>query len=379
MPSCNNSASSQNTRVFAPYVLLKQDTNRLAIVLKSGEGYSMQSFSPGDVIRYDPTTTGYVKSQATASAEQNAEVLGVVESGSGSPPYTVVVSGSIAYPTAKITAIVDGGAGGKEILFLDEAVAGGLTGTVDTASGVKIIKPVLQLAPHGGYNAIVVNYVGYKTGNSTAVNFTEMPTSTIVFGPPGLDNDVYLPLDADQSISPTESPEAYDYFGLSYGPWLEKITLTIPGSSVALTEALVTSKAQAYQLENGLRVNSGTIERVDTTNNIIWVRKGADVSAMSSSLATGVYINGYQYSLVSSTVAEFFVPKIEGSQLTQGGDSLVPYFKTMQVNSVYIPDGITCINLSVTGNLVVNSVNVYSKLAELETKINQLNGRVSAF
>ena len=71
--------TSQNTRIFAPQVYLTQDTTRLMIKLKSGEGYTIPSgLTLGDVIRYDPQTIGYTLS--SANNEQNAEVVGVIES-----------------------------------------------------------------------------------------------------------------------------------------------------------------------------------------------------------------------------------------------------------------------------------------------------------
>ena len=375
MPSCNNSASSQSTRVFAPHVVLKQDTSRLAIQIKTIDGLPASGITAGDIIRYDPLIPGYTLS--VASSDEKAEVVGVVETATPTA-CTVVVSGSVLYPVERLNKIVSGGSSGKDILFLDDVIPGGLTGTVDTSATTKIVKPVLQLAPHGNYNGIVVNYIGYKTGNAVGVDFTSVPQSTIIWGPGGLASDAYIALDTDQYLTPTQSPSAYEYFGTSYGPWLEKIYLTVPGSSIALTQGLVTSKAQAYQLQNGVRVNAGIIEQVDTVNSIIWVRKGAGISSMSSSLS-GVYINGYQYSLTSSSIAEFFIPKVEGSQFTQGGDALVPYFKTIETSNVFIPDGITCTNLNATSTLIVNSVNVGSKLTELENKINLLNNRVNAF
>ncbi len=102
MPSCR-SVSSQNTRVFAPHVILQQDTTRLAITLTTGQGYTLASgLTAGDVIRYDPTNKQYLKAQA--DTEENAEVVGVIESGK-TAPYTVVIAGSIAYPSERLTLI----------------------------------------------------------------------------------------------------------------------------------------------------------------------------------------------------------------------------------------------------------------------------------
>lgn len=373
MPS-SSSTSTQFSRLFAPHVILQQDTTRLVINIKSGEGYTLSAgLTLGDVIRYDPTDLAYKKSQA--DIEENAEVFGVIESGSSSS-WEVVVLGSVKYPTTKLNAILDGGAGGKDILFLDESVAGGLTGTINIASGVKIVKPVIQLAPHGIYNGIVVNYIGYKTGNQISGSGQSALVGSIVFGPSGAEAKTYIPLDVDQVLSPTDQPEIYQFFGTTSGPWLEALTITT--SSPTLTTGLVSSSAQAYQLKGGAKVNAGIVEDVDLINNIVYVRKQAGVSSMDSTIGN-VYINGLAYVFSATTVQDFFVPKVVAPSITQGGEPLVAYLKTTESLSVLIPEGVTLTNLNVTGTSTVAGVNVGTKLAELENKINLLNGRVSAF
>jgi hypothetical protein len=47
--------------------------------------------------------------------------------------------------------------------------------------------------------------------------------------------------------------------------------------------------------------------------------------------------------------------------------------------SVLIPAGITCDKINAATLLIVDGVDVGAKLAELEAKVNLLNGRVSAF
>jgi len=373
MPSCN-SASSQSSRVFAPHVILQQDTTRLAITLKSGEGYTLAGgLIAGDVIRYDPGDLSYKKSQA--NTDENAEVVGVIESGSSSL-YTVIVSGSINYPQARLNAIVDGGPDGKkDILFLDDAVAGGLTGSINVGEGVKIVKPVVQVAPHGQYNAVVVNYIGYKTGTQpTAEGMPSPPTGSVVFAPEGAGNDVYIPLDADQTLLYSDNPDVYAFFGTTYGPWLEKLTIT----SGVLTAGLATNNAQAYQLKNGVKVNAGYVEIVDTVNNIVYIRKAANISAMNSTIG-GFYINGVGYGYSSSEIQDFFVPKVEAPNITQGGDALIPYLKISDPTAVSLPTDIAANSFTADTSIIVDSVDVGAKLAELEYKINLLNARVSAF
>lgn len=372
MPSCR-STSNQNTRVFAPHVILQQDTTRLAITIKSGEGYTLQTgLTAGDVIRYDPIDQSYKKSQA--DTEVHAEVLGVIESGSAAAAqYTVVVSGSITYPAAKLTAIPSGGDGGKDILFLDENVAGGLTGTINLDEGVKIVKPVIQVAPHGNYNGVVVNYIGYKTGNTPSGSNPVPFTSSIIFGKEGLENDVWLPLSQNLTLNVNDYPQVYSTYGTSYGIWSELLTI----STGTVVSGLVGQ--QAYQLTSGGgKYNTGTVTAVDTGNATITIQKNATSDSMDTSKA--IYVGGTAFTASVTDVVTFTVPKVENIQGTQGGEALVPYLKTYDTSSVTIPQELTINQLTVDSNLAVGAVtDVEAKLAELENKINLLNSRVSAF
>ena len=185
------SSSNLNTRVFSPYVVLKQDSSRLAFTIKAGEGYTLNSgITTGSVIRFDPSITatgitgGYTLSRA--NTDVNSEVVGVVESISGGA-YTVVASGSINYPADKLNQITSGGNGGIDVLFLSDTVDGGLTGTIDVSSGQeKIVKPVIQVAKHGNYNGIVTNYIGYKTGTEITAQSDDslIPLGSVVLSNP---------------------------------------------------------------------------------------------------------------------------------------------------------------------------------------------------
>lgn len=182
-----NTSTNINARIFSPYVVIGgEEKRRLLLTLKSSEGYSINSgITLGDVIRYSPSLNGYTLSQA--NTDENAEVVGIVESISGDA-YNIVASGSVKYPVSRLNAIVGGGAGGVDVLFLDEKVAGGLTGTINIDTGEKLVKPVLQVAPHGEYNGIVLNQIGYKTGNRAVLELDKdiLPVGSIIFLDPSV-------------------------------------------------------------------------------------------------------------------------------------------------------------------------------------------------
>lgn len=369
MPSCR-STSNQNTRVFAPHVILQQDTTRLVITLKTGEGYTLAAgLTAGDVIRYDPIDLSYKKSQA--DTEVNSEVLGVIETGK-TPPYDVVVYGSIKYPTERLNTIVDGSDGGIDVLFLDDQVAGGLTGTIDLSTGIKIVKPVVQIAPHGLYNGVVTNYIGYKTGSAPVPGgaMPVPPTGGFIIGQPGLDNRYWLDLSQDQMLSASAYPSVYSIYTTQYGPYEELVTI----SNGTITTGLVGQ--QAYQLTNNIKTLIGTVTGVDI-NGTITVKKEANSSFYDATKA--LYVGRTGFGVSGSVVKTFFVPKVV-TNATQDGEALVPYLKLREdANSISIPSELTINQLTAETTLTVNSVDVGAKLAELESKINQLNARVSAF
>jgi hypothetical protein len=369
MPNCR-STSNQNTRVFAPHVILKQDTNRLVLTLRSDEGYSLPPFTAGDVIRYDPDAIGYVKAQA--NNDVNSEVVGIVET-VGNTTTTVVVSGSIQYPTARLDSILDGGDGGKDILFLDPNVAGGLTGTIDLDQGVQIVKPVLQVAPHGAYNGIVVNYIGYKSGS--AVVGTEESLVPVVFGRPGLEGERegFLDVSENRLVSSSEYPSLYSYYGTDGGNYQEEATVT---SGVLLSSYV---GSQIYQLTSGgARINAGTVTGVNIINNTVTIEKTSSTELMNSSAP--IYVNGTPLVISDSTISHFTIPKAVGAEIVQNGETLVPYIQLKNATAITIPSETTMTNLNVTGVINLGSISdLEAKINDLEYKINLLNSRIAAF
>ena len=125
------------------------------------------SFSVGDVVRFDTAAGQWVKSQANTA--ENSEVVGVV-SASSAGQFDVTYAGYISIPT--IT-------NNYPVLFLDSAVAGGLTASPPSAIGT-VVKPVLTKSTSGsGY--VVTNYLGTQIGGSSTVSIDEIqPVGTIM-------------------------------------------------------------------------------------------------------------------------------------------------------------------------------------------------------
>jgi hypothetical protein len=153
MPSCSTSSNikSSNTVVSS-----SDGGSRLSFLLQSS-AIVATGLSLGDAIYYDVASGKYTKSKADNAV--TAEVFGVVESIDGSGNANVVMYGSIGL-TGNIN-LSTGGAGGHDIYFLSGLTAGKLQSLAPTDSN-HIVKAVYQVAPHGAYTGVVVNYIGYK-------------------------------------------------------------------------------------------------------------------------------------------------------------------------------------------------------------------------
>jgi len=385
----SNSSSSQNTRIFAPYAILRQDTSRLAISITTGQGYSIVSgITLGDVVRFDPLyasgglTGQYVKSQA--DSDENSEVLGIVESIS-SNYYTIVTHGSVTYPSARLSGLC-GGAGGVDILFLDSGISGGLTGNVIDDGSEVIVKPVLQLAPHGVYNGVVVNYIGYRIG-------TTIPGGgKSLLAPAGADNLIaagviqYASADAPLStnwinvsssvlLNKNDYSELYNIYGTSNGSYNEIITTSTTPSSGLVGKL-------AYQIVGSVQVNQGTVIAVDSANKQITISKKSDISLMNTGQVYFANVTGGSITTLTITltdVLQFTVSAIDfPPTITQGNLSLIPYINSSGVSpNINIPTNLLVTNLTITGTCVVGAIsNLETKIQSLETQIDILNARL---
>ncbi len=398
MPSY--SSSSQNTRVFAPYAIITQDTSRLFIKIKndpSNVGYAVQSgITLGDVIRFNPlyavagVTGMYTKSQADSDA--NAEVLGVVESISNNN-YTVVTHGSVAYPASRLVGLC-GACGGVDILFLSSAVAGGLTGTIDmSTAGSRIIKPVLQMAPHGAFNAVVVNYIGFRAGSDDTVvggvpEVAFMPTEpTIGTVEWKLPNDVldadpnWLSVKEDTEILVEGNEHIFNLYGTIYGPWVEEVIYDFGNSY-----AQINIGDRFQQTISGEKTGYVTSVQPQVSTGVAHLRRTAKTNQFTvndSATIWNQYNNTYRYAIIrSSSVYSFTVPGVVNPiDTTQGGIVLEPYIR---VGNAYEFTNTSTSNNSIVTmqNLVINEklsvgdiTDVESTLKYLQQQINQISGR----
>ena len=363
-------SSSQNTRVFAPYVFLSQDTSRIFIKVQTGQGYSIQSgITAGDVVRFDPTSvsagiTGmYKKSQA--DSEMNAEVVGVVESISGDQ-YTIVTHGSISYPAAGLC----GSAGGLDILFLDAATSGNLVGNIDTSTpGEKIVKPVFQVAPHGSYNGIVTNYIGYKTGGSASVSIVAAGAGNIQLLPSTVEADSnWLDISSDRLEEKSLYPELFLIYSTTAGPYVEKISIASPSSGWV--------NKSIFQLNGTVRINQGTVLSVNFGEGYILVQKASSEPSMSigPTILISIGSTTQTASATATEINKFTIPAVSvPTGFNQSGTSLVPYIQTTSGASTFVPDSLTVESLSVTGNLSVGTTtNLQATLTSLSNRITAL-------
>jgi len=367
------STSNQNTRVFAPYTILTQDTNRLAINIKTTDGLPTTGITAGDVIRWDVPTAGYTLS--VASTEPKAEVLGVVESVSSSG-CTVVLSGSIQYPASKLSAIIDGGAGNVDVLFLSDTVSGGLTGTVDmSTSGEKIIKPVMQVAPHSIYNAVVTNYVGYKAGNQATIseNVGGLPIGSVVYFPADYVNYTSFINSGGWAQLQTSN----NYFSVSTYPDLYQVWVTAWTTAGYIERVIVSSGTVTSSSPRGTvtqnSVTVGTVYASGTSPSpYIDILKTRTQSLIDTTQS--LIINGNVYSASSTSISQFEVPPVTNTNPpVQNSANFTAWIKTQQSSRVTIPDALSIASLDVSGTVAVGSItDVEAKITLLETRLNLL-------
>jgi hypothetical protein len=372
------STSNQNTRVFAPYTILTQDTSRLAISIKTTDGLPTTGITAGDVIRWDVPTAGYTLS--VASTEPKAEVLGVVESVNASG-CTVVLTGSIQYPNSRLSAITSGGAGNVDVLFLSDTVSGGLTGTVDmSTSGEKIIKPVMQVAPHSIYNAVVTNYVGYKAGNQATIseNVGGLPIGSVVYFPADYVNYTSF----INSGGWTQLQTSNNYFSVSTYPDLYQVWVTAWTTAGYIERVIVSSGTVTSSFPRGTvtqsSVNVGTVYASGTSPSpYIDILKTRTQSLIDTTQS--LIINGNVYSASSTSISEFEVPPVtDTNPPVQNSANFTPWIKTQQSSRVTIPDALSIASLSVSGNVAVGSItDLEAKITLLENRLNLLKNTTS--
>lgn len=375
--SHNRSSSNQNSRIFSPTVILQQPASRMVVTLDSSAGtYSMESgITAGDCLRFDTFLNGYLRSQADITDESKAEVFGIVESKSGTK-YNVVTYGSIKYPPERLAKLQDPAyLGGVEdtkvdILFLDNdnTNIGGITGQVIIPTGTSsaIVKPVMQLAKHGEYDGLVINYMGYQIGNSAKMQFGEQTIGTIIqtSGNPGED---YLDLSVpNQMLTVVDNPILYSQFGIKSGTHYTDLVMASSAniSSISIG-SIVTQSSPA---------GNGSIGQViSTSGNTVSVRRTSNSQPVYNGYCT---IESVTFQIISSSVTDFTLP-VKTPERLSDGTLIKSWINTVPLTKVTIPEQLSISTLEVTGTTTIGAIlDLEAKITEIENNIQQIKTRI---
>jgi hypothetical protein len=233
----------------------------------------VSGLTAGTVIRYDVPTSGWTASKADNAA--NSEVFGVIESyDSTIAKYQAVIYGSINISTSLLADMGSGGgSGGNDIYFLSGVTAGKLQNLAPTDL-TNIVKPVYQVAPHGSYSGVVINYLGYRIGGDIEASIIDedLGNLQIVIG----DNQFtegYVDCSISHELPISDYPEFYQKYGTQYG-YVEKIVVTesIIGGSIQIG-------MKATQPTSGY---VGTIVNINSANKILYLYRAPNTTLAST-------------------------------------------------------------------------------------------------
>lgn len=343
-------SSSSNIKSTATFINVTQGGSRLMLSIPSSDAAA--GVTAGDVIRYSVTDPDniYVKSQANEL--DNSEVVGIVESKSGSS-LNVVIYGSINLPATSIEATTPSndtttGGGGNDIYFLSATTSGKVRVIAPTGQ-TDIIKPIYQVAPHGlgAYSGIVMNYIGYKIGGDVEAYLQGgfdggIGTICTIIGGIGTGSQLptfYVDASVRHVLPISEYPAFWNRYGKSFG-FHDVVLITtntaVPGDVGQIITGPVYSgkilqqlSTNAYMVErppDGLTGESGTRFRIgdelqqrtiqSTTENVaaitpilsptpsITVIGSRDIAIANPNIITGMKVAGDGTTL---TVAESII------------------------------------------------------------------------
>ena len=382
MPSCS---SSSNIMSSVTSVNLNSIGSRiLATIPLTNSDYTISSdIVAGDVIRYDVTDSSnkqYVR--AKADTPENAEVVGVVES-IDSDSMNVVIFGQIEFPNANFVDVTpagtpDGASGGNDIFFLSPTATGGVQ-NLAPFNETEVIKPILQKMDDGTNNAVVLNYIGYSVGGELASNDnSDSLIGTVLNVVDGADSVIppnFIEVSSkSQSLKITEYPDAYAYFGKTYG-FTEVITLD---SSTKVSSTL--SGGIATQITARANTYNARIISVDSVNNKVTVKRSGGGTEVDTSKS--LKINGRSYTISSSVVESFTIPRVTSPtefRFDVDGDAqtveVKTYMKVKNIRGVTIPEKVTVRELEVTNKLTTQTASA-AENEDLNDAVNTLNTEV---
>ena len=220
-------SSSSNIKSTATFINVTQGGSRLMLSIPSSDAAA--GVTGGDVIRYSVTDPDNIYVKSKADELDNSEVVGIVESKSGSF-LNVVIYGSINLPATSIEATTPSsdtttGGGGNDIYFLSATTSGKVRVIAPTGQS-DIIKPIYQVAPHGGvYSGIVMNYIGYKIGGDVQAYVQGgfdggIGTISTIIGGIGTDSQLptfYVDASVRHVLPISEYPGFWNRYGKSFG------------------------------------------------------------------------------------------------------------------------------------------------------------------
>lgn len=424
--SCN---SSSNIKSGVSKVTSSKEATRLSIKIPASLS---DGLNVGNVIRYNVLTGLYELSSANGTV--NSEVVGIIESINSDNSKNVVIYGSINLPSELLLfSPIDfsGASGGNDIFFLSDVEDGKLQNIAPTDNN-KVIKAVYQVAPHGSYTGLVVNYIGYALGSDIPAQYTSYVENSDVgmlhhyltykTGDTDIDNYPYKitrRIGTQTGIQQDFSKSSLIYFYNKFGtPFGYKERLKLLPTLFPISDAIL----NWYLFDYIQPINSlynGQIEQTDIGSNEIILRKaidsGVNYTLIPTNINTNYWIELTTLSRQSSPDANNNVSNpdawlgqpvlfsevnietirlpvigsvnIQAAQVTDlSGNNLISASGLLTLNFIIKTEAATqtitipsnaVTNRIQTNNLIVNGIDISSKLLELENRLSYLENRLS--
>ena len=363
----------------------------------------------GDVIRYDPAKSLYVKSQGNVS--QNAEVVGVIETAdSMNNVITVVLQGQIKYPSDRFinATHVDpvqgllGASGGNDVYFLSEAT-GGVVQNLAPSTPTTIAKPVLQVLADGDFNANVVNYIGYQIGGNAVAEETFAEPAGSTRNIMNFNNNQLNSLGGKwhrvdrQQFLPISSKDLYanTYDGRLYSKAYSNFTVIAGVRIKCVFEEYINmtgleGKYVVQKDSTGSQIGRWKIVSTDSVNDIVWV-EGPGTGKPDPKLL--LRLENKTYTISTSDITAFMLPmmsaKINTQHVDYNGRSInVQQIPVMLASAddegvgVTLVDDMTISKLNVTKSFGVDNESVQVSdlaglLSAMKTSINALEEKIN--
>tara|TARA_R100001015_G_C4635230_1_gene204131 strand:- start:683 stop:1936 length:1254 start_codon:yes stop_codon:yes gene_type:complete len=392
MSSCNNSSNIAGNLTINS---LQAVGSRLITVIPNTntiKGGVQSGVTAGDVLRYDVITEPNIYVKAQANDPATSEVVGVVESVNDNDVY-LVLSGQMKFPTGAFAKIdpdgpegpqgSTGGAGGNDIYFLSSAT-GGLLQNIAPNQPTEIVKPVLQMADNGDYNAVVQNYIGYQVGGNVVAseedgsgNDDTLKIASFIDNGSEFLGGGFIRADKSHVLDPFTYSNFYKKVGIQYG---HVVRIKIDNQKNSSVSASVSNRQAAYQMKTGNVTISGNIRYISPDEIEVDVKDhGNDTFSTDSKL----YISGKSYgnpvsveligirTPIITNPSNGFVLKTDNGQIVP--NSVIYGLKISSTIGVTIPDTVSVTNLEVTNKLSAVSTDKGKTITDVVALIDNLN------